>query len=49
MSPIDLKQFELDRIVNMLKAFGWSVVATRFEDQKVIVTFEKIVVTPTTP
>jgi len=41
--PIDLKQFELDRIVNMLKSFGWSVVKSEFADNKVIVTFEKIV------
>jgi len=43
--PIDMKQFELDRIVNMLKAFGWVVVSSRFEDNKIHVEFEKTVVT----
>jgi len=40
---VDLKQFELDRIVNMLRSFGWAVVSSRFEGEKVIVTFEKTV------
>ena len=40
---IDLKQYELDRIVNMLKSFGWAVVSSSFQDTKVIVTFEKVV------
>ena len=42
---IDMKQFELDRIVNMLKSFGWSVVSSSFQENKVVVTFEKIIVT----
>ena len=42
---IDMKQFELDRIVTMLKSFGWSVVSSSFQDNKVSVTFEKVVVT----
>ena len=41
--PIDRKQFELDRIVTMLRSFGWSVVSSSFQDNKVTVTFEKIV------
>jgi hypothetical protein len=40
---VDMKQFELDRIVNMLKSFGWTVVSSNFSDNKVVVTFEKIV------
>ena len=43
---VDLKQYELDRIVTMLRSFGWSVVKSEFQDTKVVVTFEKIV-TPT--
>lgn len=42
---IDMKQFELDRIVNMLKSFSWSVVSSSFQENKVVVTFEKIIVT----
>jgi len=42
---IDVKQFELDRIVTMLKSFGWSIVSSSFQDNKVIVTFEKIIKT----
>jgi len=41
---VDLKQLELDRIVTMLRSFGWSVVSTSFQDNKVVVTFEKVVV-----
>ena len=40
---IDMKQFELDRIVTMLRSFGWSVVSSSFEGNKVVATFEKIV------
>ena len=40
---IDMKQFELDRITTMLKSFGWSVVSSSFNENKVVVTFEKIV------
>jgi len=38
---VDLKQFELDRIVNMLKAFGWRVVSTSTAGAMVTATFEK--------
>jgi hypothetical protein len=38
---IDVRQFEVDRLVNMLRAFGWAVTATKFEPEKVIVTVEK--------
>ena len=41
---LDVKQFELDRIVNMLKSFGWAVTSSQFVGEKVIVTFEKTVV-----
>jgi len=40
---IDVKQFELDRIVNMLKSFEWFVVSSSFQADKIIVTFEKTV------
>jgi len=40
---IDVKQFELDRIVNMLKSFGWTVVSSSFQENKVVVTFEKVI------
>jgi len=40
---IDIKQFELDRIVNMLKSFGWSVTSSSFQADKIIVSFEKVV------
>jgi len=40
---VDMKQFELDRIVTMLKSFGWSVVSSSFQENKVVVTFEKII------
>jgi hypothetical protein len=40
---VDIKQFELDRIINMLRSFGWSVVESRFEGDKIIVRMEKIV------
>jgi len=38
---IDLKQFELNRIVNLLKSMGWAVTSSGFEDSKVVVSFEK--------
>lgn len=41
--PIDTKQFELDRVVNMLRSFGWNVTSSSFVGDKVIVTFEKVV------
>ena len=40
---VDMKQFELDRVVNMLRAFGWSVVKTEFQGDKIIISMEKIV------
>ena len=46
---IDMKQFELDRIVTMLRSFGWSVVSSAFQDNKVVVTFEKIIKTEQAP
>lgn len=41
--PIDLKQFELNRIVNMLKSMEWTVVSSGFQGDKVAVSFEKTV------
>jgi len=46
--PIDIKQFELDRVVNMLRAFDWSVVKTEFQGNKIVIQMEKIV-TPEVP
>ena len=40
---IDPKQFELDRIVNMMRSFGWSVVKTEFQGDRIIVQMEKVV------
>lgn len=40
---VDQKQFELDRITNMLRSFGWSVVSTEFQGDKIVVKVEKIV------
>lgn len=40
---IDKKQFELDRIVNMLKSFGWAVVKSEFQGEKILITMEKTV------
>ena len=41
--PIDMKKFELDRLVNMLKAFGWDLVSSGFEGDKVTVTLVKVI------
>jgi hypothetical protein len=46
---IDMKQFELDRITTMLKSFGWSVTSSSFLENKVVVTFEKIIKTEVAP
>lgn len=40
---IDLKQFEIDRVVNMMRSFGWSVVKTEKLEDKVTITMEKII------
>lgn len=40
---IDIKQFELDRITNMLRSFGWTVVKSEFAGDRIIVQFEKVV------
>lgn len=44
---IDVKQFELDRVVNMLRSFGWAVVKSEIQADKLIVTMEKVVKTET--
>ena len=41
--PVNKKQFELDRIVNMLKSFDWAVVKSEFQGEKIIITMEKTV------
>ena len=40
---IDIKQYELDRIVNMMRSFGWAVVKTEFQGDRIIVQMEKVV------
>lgn len=40
---LDVKQFELDRVINMLRSFGWSVVKTEFQGDKIIIQMEKTV------
>lgn len=43
MAGIDPKQFELDRIKNMLSAFGWSVGTSNFMGNTVEVRFDKTI------
>jgi ParB/RepB/Spo0J family partition protein len=43
MMAIDVKQFELDRMINMMRSFGWTVVKSEFQDQRIIVQMEKVV------
>jgi len=38
---VDAKQVELDRIVNMARSFGWSVVKTQMIEDKIVVELEK--------
>lgn len=40
---VDTKQFERDRIVNMLKSFGWEMVSTSTEGDVVKITFQKTI------
>lgn len=40
---IDVKQFELDRITNALRSFGWSVVKSEFAGDTVTCSLEKVV------
>ena len=47
--PIDIKQFELDRVVNMLRAFGWTVVRSEFQGDKIVISMEKIVTPEVSP
>lgn len=42
--PVDMKQFERDRIVNMLKSFGWEMVSTTSEGDVVTITFKKTII-----
>jgi len=44
MMATDVKQFELDRIVNLVKSFGWNVISSRFDEDKIKVELEKKVV-----
>jgi len=38
---VDAKQIELDRMVNMARSFGWSVVKTETIEEKIVITLEK--------
>jgi hypothetical protein len=38
----DLKQYELDRVVNTIKSFGWSLVSSSIEENKVKAEFQKV-------
>lgn len=40
---IDVKQFELDRMINMMRSFGWTIVKSEFAGDRIIVQMEKIV------
>jgi predicted XRE-type DNA-binding protein len=40
---IDMKKFELDRLINMLKAFGWEMESSRIEGDKVSVSLVKVI------
>jgi len=40
---VDARQLELDRMVNMARSFGWTVVKTEFVENKIVVTLEKVV------
>ena len=40
----ELKQYELDRVVNTIKSFGWTTIGSRIEGDKVVVDFEKMLV-----
>jgi len=40
---VDLKQLELDRILNVVRPLGWTVVKTERTEDKVIITLEKTV------
>ena len=43
MMAIDVKQFELDRMMNMMRSFGWTVVKSEFAGDRIIVQMEKVV------
>jgi len=35
------KSLEIDRVVTLVAAFGWKVVKTEYEDDKIVVTIAK--------
>ena len=41
MSP-DLKQYELDRVINTIKSFGWNMMSSDLKGEKVKVEFFKV-------
>lgn len=41
MSP-EMKQYELDRVINTIKSFGWTSIGSKIEGNKVVVDFEKM-------
>ena len=40
---VDLKQFERERVINMLKAFGWEMQSTSIDGDKLTITIVKTV------
>ena len=38
----DLKQFELDRVANLFRSMGYTVVSSEFKEEKIVVSFEKV-------
>lgn len=41
--PVDVKQFERERIINMLKSFGWEMESTSIDGDKLTITIVKTV------
>ena len=40
---VDMKRFELDRVLNMLRAFNWEMVTSSIEGDEVKLTIKKLV------
>jgi hypothetical protein len=43
MSPVDTKQFELERVVTLLKSFEWKLVSSDMSGNRVLGKFEKVI------
>lgn len=46
---IDRKRFEIDRLYNIVKAFGWEMVSQQFVGDKIQLSLEKVVTEDVTP